>query len=83
MENLQPFQDDDKADIENQRLHLVKEKESLEKEQEEFERKRRTLAEEQAKLEAEKLNMQREHAEQVLFTSIIFLSVFQCTYLVY
>ncbi|KAJ3648828.1 hypothetical protein Zmor_020600 [Zophobas morio] len=64
MENLQPGQDDEKSDIEIQRLNLEKEKEVFEKEQEEFEKKRRTLREAQAKLEAEKALMHQEHARQ-------------------
>ncbi|XP_008195797.2 kinesin-like protein Klp98A isoform X1 [Tribolium castaneum] len=64
MENLQPSQDDEKSEIEIQRLNLEKEKEVFEKEQEAFERKRKTLEEAQAKLEAEKALMHEEHARQ-------------------
>ncbi|KAG5878934.1 hypothetical protein JTB14_005987 [Gonioctena quinquepunctata] len=71
MENLQLNGDDEKCDIEIQRLNLEKEKEQLEKEQEAFEKRqevfekrRQTLEEAQAKLEAEKKTVQKEYAEQ-------------------
>ncbi|CAH1112604.1 unnamed protein product [Psylliodes chrysocephalus] len=75
MENLQMNNDDDKNDnkveIESQRLHFVKEKEQFEKEQEAFEKqqevfekKKRSLEEAQAKLEAEKKTVQKEFAQQ-------------------
>ncbi|KAI4467704.1 kinesin-related [Holotrichia oblita] len=63
IENLPPL-DDDKYDIESQRLNLEKEKELFEREQEEFEKRRKSLEEAQAKLEAEKRDMEREHAAQ-------------------
>jgi kinesin family protein 16B len=64
MENLQPSQDDEKNEIEIQRLNLEKEKEVFEREQEEFEKKRRLLEKAQERLEAEKALMQKEHAQQ-------------------
>lgn len=66
--------DEDKTEIEIQRMNLEKEKEQFEKEQEAFgkrqeafEKRRRTLEEAQARLEAEKILVQKEHAEQVLY----------------
>lgn len=70
--------DEDKSEIEMQRMNLEKEKELFEKEQEAFEKRqeafekrRRTLEEAQARLEAEKILVQKEHAEQVLYSCFV------------
>lgn len=74
--------DDDKTEIEIQRLNFEKEKEQFEKEQEAFEKRqeafekrRRTLELAQAKLEAEKVSVQKEHAEQVYIFLIYYLKM--------
>lgn len=64
MENLNRIQDDDRSEIENQRLSIEKDKQELEKGQEMFEKKRKELEDAQAKLEEEKKNMIKQHSKQ-------------------
>ncbi|KAF7281404.1 hypothetical protein GWI33_004786 [Rhynchophorus ferrugineus] len=71
MENLGGGGDDDKCDMDQQRINLEKERELLEKKQElleknkeSLEKREKHLEEAQAKLELEKRLVEREHAEQ-------------------